>query len=239
MICVKCGGQSVFPAMNEAPDGARDWRKCLSCGKRWNPLTDEDLSTIKRAFEEWQPGDDERESGGEGAFDAEDRRIALEHADAFDDLDPLDEPAASPTDLAMNDVLVKRGRKKKEKEPMPKFVSEAHRQRWIAGQKLSRQLKREAAGGGATHRGHAEARPPEEATRGGCECVGRRQGAAVSGCGRGWVDRWCLRVRSSGRADERAGCLARLSAGRRARARTHTRDPHEGKMTQNNSRVLP
>lgn len=147
MICVKCGGQSVFPAMNEAPDGVRDYRKCMSCGMRWDPTKDV-IDTVKRAFEEWQPGDDERESGGEGACDAEDRRIALEHVDAFDEFDPMDEPAASPTDLAMTDVLVKRGRKKKEKEPMPKFVSEAHRQRWIAGQKLSRQLKREAAGGG-------------------------------------------------------------------------------------------
>lgn len=147
MMCPKCGGQSVFPAMNEAPDGVRDYRKCMSCGMRWDPTKDV-IDTVKRAFEEWQPGDDERESGGECACDAEDRQIALEHVDAFDDLDPLDEPAASPTDLAMTDVLVKRGRKKKEKEPMPKFVSEAHRQRWIAGQKLSRQLKREAAGGG-------------------------------------------------------------------------------------------
>jgi hypothetical protein len=158
MICPKCGGQSVFPAMNEAPDGARDWRKCMSCGKRWNPLTDDDVETIKRAFDEWQPGGEGGgESGGEDGFDAEDRRIAREHADAFDELDLMDEPVASPTDLAMTDVLIKRGRKKKEKEPMPKFVSEEHRARWMAGQKLSRQLKQEADGGG---QGNAAKRKP-------------------------------------------------------------------------------
>lgn len=59
MICPKCGGQSVFPAMNEAPEWVRDWRKCLSCGKRWDPITIDDVDTIKRAFEEWQPDEDE------------------------------------------------------------------------------------------------------------------------------------------------------------------------------------
>lgn len=157
MDCPKCGGQSVFPAMNEAPKGVRDWRKCLSCGKRWDPIADDDVDTIKRAFEEWQPEDGVGESGGEDSFDAEDRRLAHDHADAFDDLDLMDEPVTSPTDLAMTDVLVKRGRKKKEKEPMPKFVSEEHRARWMAGQKLSRQLKQEAAGVG---QGNAAKRKP-------------------------------------------------------------------------------
>lgn len=171
MDCQKCGGQSVFPAMNEAPEGVRDWRKCLSCGKRWDP-TEDVLDTVKRAFEEWQPEEGDGESGGEEGFNAEDRRIAREHADAFDDLDLMDEPVTSPTDLAMTDVLVKRGRKKKEKEPMPKFVSEEHRARWMAGQKLSRQLKQEAAGGGAEQCVQEEARAPQEAIRSGCECAG-------------------------------------------------------------------
>lgn len=156
MICVKCGGPSVFPAMNEAPEGVRDWRKCLSCGKRWDPTTDDALDTVKRAFEEGQPegefGDAERDEG----FDAEDRRIAHDHAEAFDDLNPMDEPVVTPIDLAMKDVLVKRGRKKKEAQAMPKFVSEEHRERWIAGQKLSRQLKQEAVGGG---QGEAKRKP--------------------------------------------------------------------------------
>jgi len=149
MICVKCGGQSVFPAMNEAPDGVRDWRKCMSCGKCWDPNADV-LDTVKRAFEEWQPDEATEEAGGDDGFDAEDRRIAHDHADAFDDLDPLEEPVVSPLDLAMKDVRVRREPKKKEKAVMPKFVSEEHRERWIAGQKLSRKLKREAAGGQET-----------------------------------------------------------------------------------------
>lgn len=144
MICVKCGGQSVFPAMNEAPDGACDYRKCMSCGMRWDPTKDV-LDTVKRAFEEWQPDEQTDEAARHDEAETIDREIALDNVDEFDD---LDEPIVSPLDLAMKDVLVRRGRKKKEKPAMPKFVSEAHRERWIAGQKLSRKLKREAAAGG-------------------------------------------------------------------------------------------
>lgn len=114
MICPKCGGQSVFPAMNEAPEGVRDWRKCLSCGKRWDPITVDDVDTIKRAFEEWQPGDEADEATRQDEAETIDREIALDEADEFESLESLEEPVVSPTDLAMKDVLVKRERKKKE-----------------------------------------------------------------------------------------------------------------------------
>lgn len=39
MICPKCGGRSVFDASGEAPDGVEDWKKCMSCGKRWSPTS--------------------------------------------------------------------------------------------------------------------------------------------------------------------------------------------------------
>lgn len=146
MRCVKCDGVSVFPAMNEAPKGVRDWRKCLSCGKRWDPTTAEALDTVKLAFEEWQPGEDEDSVNVHGDDEADERGLALDdHAD-LDVMDDLDEPVMTSSELAMKDVLVERGRKKKEKDAMPKFVSEEHRQRWIEGQRLSRKLKQEAAG---------------------------------------------------------------------------------------------
>lgn len=131
--------------MNEAPDGVRDWRKCLSCGMRWDPNADA-LETVKRAFEEWQPEEEEERVAGDGD---DHEPLALDpERDEYDEREELaDEPVMSPLDLAMKDVLVKRGRKKRE-DAMPKFVSEEHRERWIAGQKLSRKLKREAAGGG-------------------------------------------------------------------------------------------
>lgn len=97
MICPKCGGQSVFPAMNEAPDGARDWRKCLSCGKRWDPTTAEALATVAQAFEEWQPDEDE-DAGASQDEDSVD-------GEELSDLDGEDEPL--PT-LAMRDVRVRR-----------------------------------------------------------------------------------------------------------------------------------
>lgn len=155
MRCPKCDGQSVFPAMNEAPDGARDWRKCMSCGMRWDPTKDV-IDTVKRAFEEWQPDEQTARVNVHGEDEANDREIALDDDVDLEELGDLDEPVVTPLDLAMKDVLVKRGSKKKEKNAMPKFVSDAHRERWLAGQKLSRQLKQDAAGGG---HGNAKRRP--------------------------------------------------------------------------------
>lgn len=151
MRCPKCDGESVFPAMNEAPEGVRDWRKCLSCGKRWDPTTDEALDTVKRAFEEWQPEEDDEARAADPDEDE-----TIEQDLDVEEPEDLDEPVVTSLDLAMKDVLVRRGRKKKEAQAMPKFVSEEHRERWIAGQKLSRQLKRDAAGGG---HGQAKKKP--------------------------------------------------------------------------------
>lgn len=116
MICVKCGGRSVFPAINEAPDGACDWRKCMSCGMRWDPTKDV-LDTVKRAFEEWQPGEETDRVNVHGDDETDERGLALDDNAALDVLDDLDEPVVTQIDLAMKDVLVKRGPKmKKAKE---------------------------------------------------------------------------------------------------------------------------
>lgn len=116
MRCVKCDGVSVFPAMNEAPKGVRDWRKCLSCGKRWDPTTAEALDTVKLAFEEWQPGEDEDSVNVHGEDEADARGPALDDNADLDVMDDLEEPVMTSSELAMKDVLVNRGPKKKARE---------------------------------------------------------------------------------------------------------------------------
>lgn len=94
MTCPKCQSGSVFDAMGEAPIGVTAWKKCLACGKRWDPTTTAEVKavvdTVKRAFKEWQPPAETVELG-------EDERDELEET-----------LVESPAKLAMKDVLVQR-----------------------------------------------------------------------------------------------------------------------------------
>lgn len=37
MTCPKCGGRSIFDALGEAPAHVEEWKKCMSCGNRFDP----------------------------------------------------------------------------------------------------------------------------------------------------------------------------------------------------------
>lgn len=76
MICPKCGGRSVFDASGEAPDGVEDWKKCMSCGKRWSPTSQPVRVAVVEGRERFSGEDDVELDARAAAHSAEDRESA-------------------------------------------------------------------------------------------------------------------------------------------------------------------